>query len=251
MQQQYRDIDQVATASHEMSSSALDVAHNAAQAAEATRGADHATQEGLDVINRTTSTIDSLSSTIAAAMNHVEGLAVRSERIGSVLEVIRSIAEQTNLLALNAAIEAARAGDAGRGFAVVADEVRNLARSTRDSIEEIRQVIEELQGSTREMVEAMHSGTDQASAGVKQVELATAALHRIGGAVSVISDMNLQIAGAAEQQSRVAEEISQNIAVIRDVTESLSAQAQESQHVSQALNRQAGDQQQLAEQFRA
>lgn len=251
MQQQYREIEQVATASHEMSSSAQDVARSAAQAAEATRGADRATREGLEVIDRTTSTINSLSSAITAAMSQVEGLAVRSERIGSVLEVIRSIAEQTNLLALNAAIEAARAGDAGRGFAVVADEVRNLARSTRDSIEEIRQVIEELQDSTREMVDAMHSGTTQANAGVEQVRLAAVALRRIEDAVTVISDMNLQIAGAAEQQSRVAEEISHNVAIIRDVTESLSAQAQESQHVSQALNRQAGDQQQLAEQFRA
>ncbi len=251
MQQQYREIDQVATASHEMSSSSQDVARNAAQAAEATRGVDLATREGLEVIDRTKNTIDSLSSAITVAMSQVEGLAVRSERIGSVLEVIRSIAEQTNLLALNAAIEAARAGDAGRGFAVVADEVRNLARSTRDSIEEIRKVIEELQDSTRKMVDAMHSGTTQASAGVEQVGLAAAALLRIEGAVTIIGDMNLQIAGAAEQQSRVAEEISHNVAIIRDVTESLSAQAQESQHVSQALNRQAGDQQQLAEQFRA
>lgn len=250
MQQQYREIDQVATASHQMSATAQDVARSAAQAAEATQGADQAAREGLAVIDHTTRTIDGLARANAAAMTQVEGLAASSERIGSVLEVIRSIAEQTNLLALNAAIEAARAGDAGRGFAVVADEVRNLARNTRDSIEEIRQVIEQLQDSTREVVDAMQSGTVQAREGVQQVGQAAVSLARIGAAVTVIGDMNLQIASAAEQQSTVAAEISHNVMVIRDVTESLSEQAREAQQVSQSLNHQASQQQQLAEQFR-
>ncbi|AYC35087.1 methyl-accepting chemotaxis protein [Pseudomonas cavernae] len=250
MQQQYREVDQVATASHEMSATAQDVARSAAQAAEAARGADHATREGLGVIDRTTSTIDALARDMSSAMSQVEGLAVSSEQIGSVLEVIRGIAEQTNLLALNAAIEAARAGEAGRGFAVVADEVRNLAKRTQDSVEEIRQVIEGLQNGTREVVSSMHNSHQQAQGSVEQVELAVAALRRIGEAVSVITDMNLQIASAAEEQSAVAEEINRNVATIRDVTESLSGQADESARVSQSLNSLANHQQGLMDQFR-
>ncbi|MCY1353794.1 Methyl-accepting chemotaxis protein McpU [compost metagenome] len=251
MQQQYREVDQVATASHEMSATAQDVARSAAQAAEAARGADHATREGLGVIGRTTSAIEQLASEMSAAMDEVQALAASSEQIGSVLEVIRAIAEQTNLLALNAAIEAARAGEAGRGFAVVADEVRNLARRTQDSVEEIRQVIEGLQHGTREVVGSMHSSHRQAQGSVEQVEQAVAALQRIGEAVTVITDMNLQIASAAEEQSAVAEEINRNVAAIRDVTESLSGQAEESAQVSQALNRLANHQQGLMDQFRA
>ncbi|WP_371921701.1 MULTISPECIES: methyl-accepting chemotaxis protein [Pseudomonas] len=251
MQQQYREVDQVATASHEMSATAQDVARSAAQAAEAARGADHATREGLGVIGKTTSAIEQLASEMSAAMEEVQGLASSSEQIGSVLEVIRAIAEQTNLLALNAAIEAARAGEAGRGFAVVADEVRNLAKRTQDSVEEIRQVIEGLQNGTREVVGSMHSSHRQAQGSVEQVEHAVAALQRIGDAVAVITDMNLQIASAAEEQSAVAEEINRNVAAIRDVTESLSGQAQESAQVSQALNRLANHQQGLMDQFRA
>ncbi|HBN9609526.1 methyl-accepting chemotaxis protein [Pseudomonas aeruginosa] len=251
MQQQFREIDQVATASHEMTATAQDVARSAAQAADAARGADQATRDGLALIDRTTQSIDSLAANLTSAMGQVEQLASSSEEIGSVLEVIRAIAEQTNLLALNAAIEAARAGDAGRGFAVVADEVRNLARRTQDSVEQIRGVIEGLQQGTRDVVDAMQGSHRQAQGSVEQVDEAVAALQRIGEAVTVINDMNLQIASAAEEQSSVAEEINRNVAAIRDVTESLSSQAEESAQVSQSLNRLANHQQGLMEQFKA
>ncbi|VVM52027.1 Methyl-accepting chemotaxis protein McpU [Pseudomonas fluorescens] len=250
MEQQYRQVDQAATASHEMSATAQDVARSAAQAAQAAREADLATREGLAVIGQTTDSIDNLAANMSSAMAQVEGLADNSEKIGSVLEVIRSIAEQTNLLALNAAIEAARAGEAGRGFAVVADEVRNLARRTQESVEETRQVIEALQAGTREVVDAMDSSHRQAQGGVEQVGQAVTALQRIGQAVTVITDMNLQIASAAEEQSAVAEEINSNVATIRDVTESLSSQANESARVSQSLNQLANQQQALMDQFR-
>ncbi|MBH9303621.1 methyl-accepting chemotaxis protein [Pseudomonas aeruginosa] len=251
MQQQFREIDQVATASHEMTATAQDVARSAAQAADAARGADQATRDGLALIDRTTQSIDSLAANLTSAMGQVEQLASSSEEIGSVLEVIRAIAEQTTLLALNAAIEAARAGDAGRGFAVVADEVRNLARRTQDSVEQIRGVIEGLQQGTRDVVDAMHGSHRQAQGSVEQVDEAVAALQRIGEAVTVINDMNLQIASAAEEQSSVAEEINRNVAAIRDVTESRSSQAEESAQGSQSLNRLANHQQGLMEQFKA
>ena len=251
MERQYRQVDQVATASHEMSATAQDVARSAAQAAQAARAADQATRQGLTVIDRTTSSIGHLAADMSAAMVQVEGLAANSEKIGSVLEVIRAIAEQTNLLALNAAIEAARAGEAGRGFAVVADEVRNLARRTQESVEETRQVIEQLQSGTQEVVTSMGNSHRQAQGSVEQVGQAVTALQQIGEAVTVISDMNLQIASAAEEQSAVAEEINSNVATIRDVTESLSGQANESARVSQSLNSLANQQQGLMDQFRA
>src|SRR5476649_1698461 len=250
MEQQYRQVDQVATASHEMSATAQDVARSAAQAAQAARAADQATRQGLTVIDRTTSSIGHLAADMSAAMVQVEGLAANSEKIGSVLEVIRAISEQTNLLALNAAIEAARAGEAGRGFAVVADEVRNLARRTQESVEETRLVIEHLQNGTQEVVSSISNNHRQAQDSVEHVSQAVTALRQIGDAVSVISDMNLQIASAAEEQSAVAEEINHNVASIRDVTESLSGQASESARISRSLNNLANQQQALMDQFR-
>ena len=250
MEQHYRQVDQVATASHEMSATAQDVARSAAQAAQAARDADQATREGLTVIDRTTTNVGHLAADMSTAMAQVEGLAANSEKIGSVLEVIRGIAEQTNLLALNAAIEAARAGEAGRGFAVVADEVRNLAKRTQDSVEEIRLVIERIQSGTRGVVATMHSSQHQAQSNAGQIHQAVQALGKISDAVTVISDMNLQIASAAEQQSAVAEEVNRNVSAIRTVTETLTGQATESAAISSQLNALASQQMKLMDQFK-
>ncbi|MBT2374214.1 methyl-accepting chemotaxis protein [Pseudomonas fluorescens] len=250
MQVQFREIDQVATASNEMSATAHDVANSASNAASAARGADQSAREGLSIIERSTRDITTLAEEVSKAVIEVEALAVNSEQIGSVLEVIRSIAEQTNLLALNAAIEAARAGESGRGFAVVADEVRNLAKRTQDSVEEIRLVIERIQGATRGVVATMHSSQSQAQNNAGQIQQAVQALGKISDAVTVISDMNLQIASAAEQQSAVAEEVNRNVSAIRTVTETLTGQATESAAISSQLNALASQQMKLMDQFR-
>ena len=250
MQVQFREIDQVATASNEMSATAHDVANSASNAANAAKGADQSARDGMSIIERSTRDINQLADEVSKAVTEVEALAVNSEQIGSVLEVIRSIAEQTNLLALNAAIEAARAGESGRGFAVVADEVRNLAKRTQDSVEEIRLVIERIQSGTRGVVATMHSSQTQAHSNAGQIQQAVQALSKISDAVTVISDMILQIASAAEQQSAVAEEVNRNVSAIRTVTETLTGQATESAQISSQLNTLTTHQMKLMDQFR-
>ena len=250
MQVQFREVDQVATAANEMSATAHDVASNTSNAAQAALDASTAAKEGIAIIERTTRDIGELALEVSRAVSEVESLAMSSKEIGSVLEVIRSIAEQTNLLALNAAIEAARAGENGRGFAVVADEVRNLARRTQDSVEEIRGVIEQIQVGTRGVVATMHSSHNQAQANATQIRNASETLAKIGEAVTLIGDMNLQIASAAEEQSAVAEEVNRNVSAIRAVTETLANQADESAQISSQLNTLADHQKKLMDQFR-
>jgi methyl-accepting chemotaxis protein len=251
MQQQLRDVEQVATAANEMSATSQDVARNAAMAATAARNGDSASQFCKTTIETAASSIQGLALHMSASMGDVHQLAQNSERIGGVLHVIQSIAEQTNLLALNAAIEAARAGESGRGFAVVADEVRHLAKRTQHSISEIQAIIEALQSGTRDVVEAMQAQHRQADTSASHVLEAVSALLKVNQSIEVITDMNLQIASAAEQQSSVSEEVNRNVSAIRDVTESLARQADDSARVSQALNDLANHQQQLMSNFRA
>lgn len=251
MQSQLREIEQVATASQEMSATAHEVAASAARAANAAQGADESAKNGLQAIARSTQDITGLVETLSAAMTEARSLSENSEEIGSVLEVIRSIAQQTNLLALNAAIEAARAGESGRGFAVVADEVRNLAMRTQESIEQIREVIERLQSGTEGVVNSMQSSYSKAEMSHETIQATARSFGTISEAISVISEMNLQIAAAAEEQSAVAEDVNRNITNIRQVTDELSVSATETAAISDHLSSQAELQFSLAEQFKS
>ncbi len=250
MQVQFREIDLVATASNEMSLTAHEVSRNATGAAGAAQEADRSAQAGRLIIQRSTDSISALSQELERAEQQVDRLAQGSDQIGSVLEVIRSIAEQTNLLALNAAIEAARAGESGRGFAVVADEVRGLAQRTQRSVEEIRQVIEQLQGGTQAVVAGMHSSRGRAQESVDAFESAVQVLDSIGQSISTITEMNLHIASAAEEQSAVAEELNRNVVAIRTVTEALTDQADDSARAAAQLNELTQEQLALVTQFK-
>ena len=243
-QDQFQRTDQVATAMHEMSATAQEVARHAAQAARAADEADHSAQAGEQVMQATIDTITGVNRQIASTAAVIRDLEHDSTRIGKVLEVIRGIAEQTNLLALNAAIEAARAGEAGRGFAVVADEVRSLAQRTAASIAEIHQIIEAVQSGALEAVKAIESGQRRSEEGGEQVQQAGLMLQRITEAVEAIRDMNRQIATAAEEQTSVAEDISRNlIEITRIATDNQQAVA----HTEQAGQRLHGLSGQLGE----
>ncbi|WP_296127676.1 methyl-accepting chemotaxis protein [Pseudomonas sp. Ga0074129] len=218
--EQFSRTDQVATAMHEMSATAQEVARHAVEAAGAADAADNAARQGERVMQATISTITDIRSEISNTAEVVRRLETDTGRIGKVLEVIRGIAEQTNLLALNAAIEAARAGEQGRGFAVVADEVRTLAQRTAESTAEIHQIIDTVQTGAVNVVRAIQSGQQRSEEGVTQVTEAGATLQLITNAVEAIRDMNRQIATAAEEQTSVAEDISRNLTEITAIATS-------------------------------
>jgi methyl-accepting chemotaxis protein len=250
IQEQKSQTEQLATAMNQMTDTVQEVAKNTAEAANGAAQAITESDAGRKVVNRTTETINSLSKSISRASSAIQKVEGDTKNVGTVLEVIRSIAEQTNLLALNAAIEAARAGEQGRGFAVVADEVRILASRTQGATQEIQQMIESLQTGTQEAVKLMTESSEFSQKGVEQTLKAGDALVGIVNAVSTINDMNIQIAGAAEEQGAVAEEIHRNVSSISEVANQTTDNAEQTAQASGDLARLADDLNTLVTQFK-
>ncbi|WP_394152957.1 methyl-accepting chemotaxis protein [Vibrio maritimus] len=218
-QEEFQEIDQLATAMSEMSSTVQTVADHANNASQLTEQASGQAETGQRFVQGTVTKMSELSNDISASAAAVNQVEERVESIGSVVGTIQGISEQTNLLALNAAIEAARAGEAGRGFAVVADEVRNLAQRTQQATVEIQEMISQLQSSANSAVELMEKSVVEAADGVELVTNAGTELDGIVSQVNQINDMNFQIATAAGQQSSVAEEMNQNLTNVRELVE--------------------------------
>ena len=247
---QRSETEQVATAMNEMSATVQEVARNAGDASGAATNADNEAKAGNSIVSQASHSIDELAQEVENASGVINQLSNDSDKIGSVLDVIKGIAEQTNLLALNAAIEAARAGEQGRGFAVVADEVRTLAGRTQESTQEIESMIDKLQSGAKNAVTAMEAGREKASVGVEQTKQAGEALAAITRAVTTISEMNTQIASAAEEQSATTEEMNKNIININQIADETANSADQSTSASAELSKLAAELQHLVSQFK-
>lgn len=216
---QKRETDMIAVAVNQMTATAQSVSSSAAEAAQSAAAADSQASDGKQVVEATVVSIKALAAEIEQSALAIDALRGESDKIGSVVDVINAIAEQTNLLALNAAIEAARAGEQGRGFTVVAQEVRTLAQRSQHSTEEIRQMIARLQQDASTATQRTQCTRELTGETIAHAIHAGEAIDRITIAVKTISDMNHQIATAAEEQSAVTEEINRNVTNIQMVAE--------------------------------
>jgi len=249
MQHQQGEIHQLASAIEEMNASFQEVARSCEHSASQVEQAQSLATSSREISRQAVASNEALKVEMDRSAEVVSDLALHSQNIGSVLDVIKSIADQTNLLALNAAIEAARAGEQGRGFAVVADEVRTLAQRTQESTEEIEAMIAKLQTGTQTAVGAMEKSKRLATESSDGISRTGESLELISDAVHGIANMSSQIASATEEQSSVAAEISANINNISSETDETAENAQRALELTGRFAAQAKRQQSLVEQF--
>lgn len=250
LSRQADEIEQAASAVTELSAAVDEVAHTAVTTSQASAQSQSASEAGNAQVVQTIQAIELMSRDIQTSADQVDSLATSVTEIAKVLDVIRSIAEQTNLLALNAAIEAARAGEAGRGFAVVADEVRALAHRTQQSTHEIESMVGIIRDDSSQAVTAMNDNRSRASHTLQAARQAGAALEQIMAHITRITEQNLVIASAAEEQAQVAREVDRNLINIRDLSEVSTTQANQTACASQDLERLGVQLNQLVTRFR-
>ncbi len=248
--QQKEETEQLATAMNEMSATVQEVATSTSSAAESAKQAQDEAEHGRSAVGETIESIHSLADDVQRSADAIAKLGAESDNIGMVLEVIRGIAEQTNLLALNAAIEAARAGEQGRGFAVVADEVRVLATRTNDSTQEIQAMIDRLQSGAKESVVMMAESRKRMDTSVNKATEAGDVLEVVLGAVANISEMNMQIATAAEEQSHVTDDLNKNIVSIAEMSDQNAATSNQTAQASTELAETAVSLKEMIEHFK-
>ncbi|WP_158583933.1 methyl-accepting chemotaxis protein [Salinibius halmophilus] len=218
-QEQSSQSQSIATAINELESSVADVAGSIEEVKDDFVAIKVSTSEGAKLVSTVENTVAELRNKIEQTRAVVDQLAENSSEVTKVLDVIESIAEQTNLLALNAAIEAARAGEAGRGFAVVADEVRSLADQTRVSAASIQKMVQEFAQVSGNAAASMGNATDSVTSTIELSTQLAESINTIDASMMSVQDKTLQIAAAAEEQTLVAAEISQNVVRVAELSD--------------------------------
>lgn len=237
--QQKEETVQVATAIDEMSSTSNEIANTAEQTRASANEVETEIQGVLEQVEVSNEQLDNLNVLMKGVEGSINELGENVTLIHSVLSVIQSISEQTNLLALNAAIEAARAGEQGRGFAVVADEVRNLAKRSQDSTVEIKVILDKLQDSSVKTIQDMTRSDEQRQVVTEAMAKIREFIHSSSKGIQQLSEMNVQVATAASEQSTVSSEIAERINGIASLAEDIGNSSSEARAQFESLELQS------------
>ncbi|MDP2785312.1 MAG: methyl-accepting chemotaxis protein [Sulfurimicrobium sp.] len=248
--QQSEAASAMAASVEQMTVSISHVSDSAREALTISRKSGELSAQGGQVIHRAVDEMNQIAGTVRAASHAIDSLGQQSDRITSVVQVIKEVADQTNLLALNAAIEAARAGEQGRGFAVVADEVRKLAERTTKATEEIATMVNAIQGSARSAVTTMENAVERVGSGASLAQQAGDAINQIkSGADQVIQVVN-DITSALAEQTVASNDIAAHVEQVAQMTEENSAAASSAASAAANVEQLAGEMRRVVSRFK-
>ncbi|MDN2664377.1 methyl-accepting chemotaxis protein [Psychromonas sp. 14N.309.X.WAT.B.A12] len=228
--QQKDELNMVATALVEMSSTANEVAQHTEKTHEAVINAVELSKSGRQRVLDNHKSIEQVASQTKVTLSAINDLHNGVKSIEDIVDTITEIADQTNLLALNAAIEAARAGEQGRGFSVVADEVRTLATRTQVSTLEIQQKISAMTLDSKLTVEATTKSEGLVNESLKQAKLADEIIASFESKMSEVQDLSYLISTATEEQAVTVAELDKNINKIAMLANETNSKAESAKH---------------------
>ena len=205
--QQAASVVEITAAMEELARTASQIADNAATQAELAQKAEESGNLGKAAVEEAVTGVEEVRKRISGIASRADSLGIRSKEIYRVLDLITEIAQETHILSLNAAIEAAAAGDHSRRFSVVAEEVRRLAQRSQESVESVRNLLDQFASSIAATVVATDEGSKEAGRVLERARAAAAAIEDLRDASSDTARVAREISLATQQQNAASDEV--------------------------------------------
>ncbi len=205
--QQAASVVEITAAMEELARTAFQIAENAATQASLAQKAEEAGDRGKAAVGEAVQGIEEARKRIQGIASRAETLGVRSREIYRVLDLITEIAQETHILSLNAAIEAAAAGEHSRRFSVVAEEVRRLAQRSQESVDSVRNLLDEFASSIRATIVATEEGSLEATGVLERARTAASAIDELRTTAGDSARVSREISLATQQQNAASDEV--------------------------------------------
>lgn len=247
--EQAASVVEITAAMEELARTASQIADNATVQADLAAKAEDSGNSGAAAVEEAVQGVEEVRKRISGIANRADTLGTRSKEIYRVLDLITEISQETHILSLNAAIEAAAAGEHGRRFSVVAEEVRRLAQRSQESVDSVRNLLDEFASSIRATVVATEEGTKEAQRVLERARAAASAIDELKSASSDTARVAKEISLATQQQNAASDEVVLTLKEVSQVVQRMADGLKQFSDTSDRLNHLALTIQLLAQSF--